>query len=479
MRHHLLFHNIGHHDFYLLIQKDENAEQIVTDEQTNETTETNETIQKIAVPINVHMRSISKFVYEQLKEKQITIRGDENRTDIVWFSEGINTYDIRYKQVLQRRIKFSLGKNTQIVGLVFPILAPVVQKLLQKFPESEQSYFVQLLTTGDENNDDTRDLGRSTLYIGKILQNISTTVFPQVTFTHRHNESEDDFSFKGRPKFFRKDVIPYIHEIRQKIIDHYYTQDKEAWVKNFLVHLSLNTGTTTVFISTLNALQPYNPDFFHVRRAREWPKKPLEAEYIDHENYQQTPSISYADLENDVQQFAIQEMQNWSTYFQTQKPKREYQYDITTGEKPTFFFRKGQQEVLSVVVVKNTNSSTNEETPFLAYRGVNLEVSLPTGSLCAERNAIGTALADDPKLKRENILCVAVLSLGKNGPKLGPCGACREWLTKVSEVNPNFTILTFEDKECTQVFVDSIPVTYNFSKKSVDFEEQQENQSNS
>lgn len=40
-----------------------------------------------------------------------------------------------------------------------------------------------------------------------------------------------------------------------------------------------------------------------------------------------------------------------------------------------------------------------------------MEVSMPTGSLCAERNVIGTALADDPGLKREDLLMVAVLSI--------------------------------------------------------------------
>jgi len=40
-----------------------------------------------------------------------------------------------------------------------------------------------------------------------------------------------------------------------------------------------------------------------------------------------------------------------------------------------------------------------------------MEVSMPTGSLCAERNVIGTALATDPSLRREDLRMVAVLSL--------------------------------------------------------------------
>lgn len=47
-----------------------------------------------------------------------------------------------------------------------------------------------------------------------------------------------------------------------------------------------------------------------------------------------------------------------------------------------------------------------------------IQVSMPTGSLCAERNVIGSALADDLSLKREDILVVAVLSLSLQHPKI-------------------------------------------------------------
>jgi hypothetical protein len=40
-----------------------------------------------------------------------------------------------------------------------------------------------------------------------------------------------------------------------------------------------------------------------------------------------------------------------------------------------------------------------------------MEVSMPTGSLCAERNVIGTALADNPSLKRQDLKLIAVLAV--------------------------------------------------------------------
>lgn len=188
---------------------------------------------------------------------------------------------------------------------------------------------------------------------------------------------------------------------------------------------------------------------------------------------------------------------------------------------------------------------------------------MPTGSLCAERNVIGTALADNPSLKRQDLKMIAVLavphpkelkpstgisrlhrtlsmssirtvastlddeyangrlslmpsrnsSIGEeeerfhpntfvrdeiqtdtdvlqseektaDSPRtartiylydkqhlkprkqkravvvhshadinpLRPCGACNEWLKKVAESNPYFTILTFTDSACNGVY---------------------------
>jgi cytidine deaminase len=46
------------------------------------------------------------------------------------------------------------------------------------------------------------------------------------------------------------------------------------------------------------------------------------------------------------------------------------------------------------------------------FRGMNVEVSMPTGSLCSERNAIGSALSSDPSLCRKDLRMIAVLAIG-------------------------------------------------------------------
>ena len=91
---------------------------------------------------------------------------------------------------------------------------------------------------------------------------------------------------------------------------------------------------------------------------------------------------------------------------------------------------------------------------------------MPTGSLCSERNAIGQALASNPCLKRSDIMHVAVLSVNLQGANmpgqkstlnpLAPCGACMEWLKKIAEVNPDFTVMMFHDDLCKQIYIRSV-----------------------
>jgi hypothetical protein len=39
---------------------------------------------------------------------------------------------------------------------------------------------------------------------------------------------------------------------------------------------------------------------------------------------------------------------------------------------------------------------------------------------------------------------------------LKPCGACHEWLKKIAEVNPSFSVVTFTDHQCEGVYIEQI-----------------------
>lgn len=134
------------------------------------------------------------------------------------------------------------------------------------------------------------------------------------------------------------------------------------------------------------------------------------------------------------------ETRAWAEHFQNSSPD-------------AFFHRKSLRVVLAVLHVEY-----NGETHFI--RGINSEVSLPTGTLCAERAAIVKARIDIPGLMRRHARGIAVVevpgfssneeAVALNNP-LPPCGACREWLEKIQEENKDFYVLTFPDLTFGQV----------------------------
>ena len=111
-----------------------------------------------------------------------------------------------------------------------------------------------------------------------------------------------------------------------------------------------------------------------------------------------TPAIAFDQTSEEVSRVTV-EMKAF---------RRDFLQSIKEGGRSDlreFWLRKTRKPVLAVLLVQKPNHE-----PVL-YRGTNMEVSMPTGSLCAERNVIGTALASDPGLKREDLKMVAVLSV--------------------------------------------------------------------
>lgn len=86
------------------------------------------------------------------------------------------------------------------------------------------------------------------------------------------------------------------------------------------------------------------------------------------------------------------------------------------------------------------------------YSGSNVEnVSYGLG-LCAERNALSTALCDGEKSR---LLAIAVFSL--NQKRCFPCGACLQWLSEFSNMHSNADIAVILDD-------DTKPVVYKLSE---------------
>lgn len=119
-----------------------------------------------------------------------------------------------------------------------------------------------------------------------------------------------------------------------------------------------------------------------------------------------------------------------------------------------FWHRKSGAVVLAVLLIRL-------ETGLVTVRGMNSEVSLPSGSVCAERAAIAGALSRYLSLSRSDFVSIAVLSQNPSDRNpMKPCGVCREWISKIEEASPTFSVITFSDlnldeilEHCSMTFV--------------------------
>jgi hypothetical protein len=232
----------------------------------------------------------------------------------------------------------------------------------------------------------------------------------------------------------------------------------EGWRERLRVSLSASTGTSNMLSALTLTLSEWRPTLYTISKALQ----PLQCtpdapnrEYNPTESSMEAVSewVRVGDARlDDLSRFAVDELRRWRADYLAQRPTRPKELQATDAEG-CFFHRKGLKEVLCVVVVRDAEGREGPAGGLVAARGINLEVSLPTGTLCAERNAIGTALCRLPNLRRRDIRAVAVLSLDPSLRNLGPCGACQEWLKKVVEVNPDLRIISFGDVEATQVAV--------------------------
>ena len=89
------------------------------------------------------------------------------------------------------------------------------------------------------------------------------------------------------------------------------------------------------------------------------------------------------------------------------------------------------------------------------YTGCNVENCSYGLSLCAERNALSTAVANGEKSK---LLAVAIFS--ESMPECAPCGACRQW---IYEFSPDTKIILEKTDKTLNILdiKDLLPYTFS------------------
>lgn len=152
---------------------------------------------------------------------------------------------------------------------------------------------------------------------------------------------------------------------------------------------------------------------------------------------------------------SLEDLHEDDPVFRLTKEMGKYIEWTAASERDPFFHRKSNRVVLALLHVEIDGTSHY-------VRGINTEVSLPTGTLCAERAAIVKARTEFPGVMREHMRGIAVVEVPNASPgedvdymdlgnPLPPCGACREWLEKIQEKSRQFYVLTYPDLDLCEV----------------------------
>lgn len=176
-----------------------------------------------------------------------------------------------------------------------------------------------------------------------------------------------------------------------------------------------------------------------------------EPELHDHHEFVQALRIRAAtEVEPDIwniADFSKQDYQNPSCeaiHFGVVELRNYYDEWKKSGHD-VFWHRKSHQVVLAVVVCRLPDNQ------LVFYRGMNTEVSLPAGSLCAERAGIARAASE--MRSASEIVAVAVLDPSDKINPLWPCEVCQSWLAKLRDQNSAISVIAVQDSGCSEFVV--------------------------
>lgn len=358
----------------------------------------------------------------------------------------------------------------RVVAVYLPLLAVVIPEWLRTIKRrmlslpSDHSVapprkvLVLVSGAGQPRNEKANPSDNSTQGVGWLIERFIRLVHPEIEVVHIVSSSYGIFRYDDNVRFVKEQVLPVIEAKRSDVV----TDHGDEWSSRLKVTVCLADGAPAR-ISALNAaMRSYRPDYIHVWRYKTfWDTQMLSEEDVESHTFKKLemrPATHRSQL-GEVERALVQEMIRYKRQFEAVRESNEH-------ELGTFWLRKTGKAVLAVLLTVKPDG----EPTF--WRGMNVEVSMPTGTLCAERNAIGNALAADQSVQRGDMQAVAVLSVSldpsantrvestemvevANNP-LDPCGACMEWLKKIAEVNPDFKVLTFTSTNCEKVFTTPI-----------------------
>lgn len=369
-------------------------------------------------------------------------------------------HDLRVRGCDQ--VKVDNGATGTLGQIFFPLISTLLPRWQERiddrnYPPGTPVHRVLLLVTGvgSPRNWTHSIMGNSTAVATDLVKIFLRYVDPNVTVVGVHSTT-NLFRYDENLLFIERELTPVIEAYRdaharglpypqdlQEVVardtnlsaphrndsQHPFNED---WQQSFTVTLSFADGSPARTHAIQACLRPYRPTYFHFWQLKTfWHEGKIVDDDIEVHAFETMDATSPP---IDVSQC----MDEWIILIHDKMKEFLAETMRTINNRDRFWLRKTQKGVLSVLLVQTPEM----ENPVF-FRGTNMEVSMPTGSLCAERNAIGSALAQNPALKREDLKMIAVLAIP---PVPRQASASQKALSTLQHVSSTSTLDTDQSR---------------------------------
>ncbi len=331
--------------------------------------------------------------------------------DISKCAVGISMDSLHFKAHCAELMADNSG-NTQsstcvVDAMYFPLLSVLVHKWLDTLEANghldSRKIVILISGRGSPTDPTARCVDNSTKATAKLVQKLLMREYPALQIITLHSVT-NLFRYDENIVFVKRELVPIVDHIRNDLA--HRTADK--WKDAMGVTLSFADGSSARVSAINQSLSHYRPSYMHFWQLKTfWTEGKLCDDDIECHSFEEIstqPALSVDQTPSTVR-MTVAAMQQFRSEFECIMQQSSTETDLAQ-----FWLRKTKKPVLAILLVQKPGG------PPKLYRATNMEVSMPTGSLCAERNVIGSALADDITLRRQDLKMIAVYS----APSLEP-----------------------------------------------------------
>lgn len=382
----------------------------------------------------------------RLKDENQNSGEDTELRDKVNSSLRVSSTDLKDLRVrgrdAQRVINYcssTADSSLKINAVFFPLLATLMPLWVSKINTKYRSFSSSTTTppsmipkkvlilvsgVGQPRNWTHSVKGNSTEQCAELMKIFLQTVYPDLVVVHIHSDT-NIFRYDENITFVQNELLPRIQEYRDALAKGLPYPDEVAklsrnqidktetdrpfsteWRKFFSITLSYADGSPARNHAIQAALRTFKPMYYHFWQLKTfWHESKIVNSDIEVHSFEEMETLPPVETDQLQGRPLVKQVVDEMKKFRNDFIRILSNSSNGSDDIRAFWLRKTLKPVIAVLAVQTSSGQVK------LYRGTNMEVSMPTGSLCAERNVIGTALADNPSLKRQDLKMIAVLAI--------------------------------------------------------------------